>query len=39
MAELSGALLKSLHNSNKQFITNLYQCNACGWDFSDTIVP
>jgi len=29
--------LKLLHNSNKKCITN--QCNACGWGFSDTIVP
>jgi len=31
--------LKLLHDSNKQFITNLYQCNACGWSFPDTIIP
>jgi len=31
-------LLKLLHNRNKEF-TNLYQCNACGLGFSDTIAP
>jgi len=31
--------LKTLHNSKKQFITNLYQWDACGRGFSDTINP
>jgi len=26
--------LKLLHHSNKQFIKNLYQYDACGWGFS-----
>jgi len=30
--------LKLLQNSNKQFIANLYQCDACGWGFTETIV-
>ena len=31
--------LKPLHNSKRKFITNLYQWDACGRGFSDTIVP
>jgi len=25
------ASLKLLYNNEQQFITNLYQCDACGW--------
>jgi len=32
------APLKLLHNSKKQYITNLYQWDACGRGFSDAIV-
>ena len=32
------ASLQLLYNSNKQFITNLYQLDACGRPFSGTIV-
>ena len=30
---------KFLHNSNKQFITNLHEFDACDWGFSGTIAP
>jgi len=33
------ASLKLLHNSQEQFITNPYQCDACDPGFSDTIGP
>jgi len=31
--------LKLLHISKTQFVTNLYQWDACGGDISDSIVP
>jgi len=31
--------LEPLHNSKRKFITSLYQLDACGRGFSDTIVP
>jgi len=37
--KISNVSLKLIRKSNNQFITNLYQCDACGWGFSDTIVP